>query len=209
MAKFATTPNPLRDRFKREILKDGLPNAAAARAGYTSRSAGTKLLQIPEVVEDIKKLRRAQLRRLQMSADDALIGVSRVARFDPRMLFDEQGKLKQPKDWPEEVATCIASVEVEERWEGKGENRTCYHVHKIKFNDRMAALTLLMRHHNMFSEEARDIGRGASEGLLDLVAAAQSAGGGVAGLLAKPQALPAPATEVIEGDVIRREVAKA
>lgn len=150
----------MRERFAREMLKDGLPNPAAKRAGYTAKNAGSKLMEIDDVVAQIRRLHHSQMRRLQLSADEVVIGLSRIARFDPRKLFNEHGQLKQPHDWPEEIALCIASIEVEERWEGKGENRQSYYVHKIKFNDRSQALIALARHHNLFAAEAQEVGRG-------------------------------------------------
>lgn len=166
MPSNAAIGNPLRDRFARNLLKNpGSPNNAAWDAGYSRniRGAGAKLLKIPEVVEQIKKLHRSQLRRLQMEADEVVMAWARIARFDPRKLYDEHGNLLQPRNWPEDVALCIQSIEVEERFEGKGEDRQQYFVHKIKFNDRMAALNALGRHHNLFAEEAQEVGRGLAQ----------------------------------------------
>jgi phage terminase small subunit len=155
--------NPMRERFAREILKDGNATRAAQRAGYRSRAAATQLLQIPEVVDRIKKLHRSQIRRLQLEADEVIQAWSRIARFDPRRLFDEGGALLPPREWPEDVALCIQSIEVEERFEGRGEDRQRYLVHKIKFNDRMGALNSLGRYHNLFKEEAQEVGRGMAQ----------------------------------------------
>lgn len=205
MPRAAALGNPLRDRFTREILIDGHANRAALRAGYTHPRAGEKLLQIPEVIGQIKKLHRSRLRRLQMEADEVVMGWSRIARFNPTTLFDENGSLKPPHQWPEEIALCIASIEIEDRFEGKGDDRIQYRVHKIKFNDRIAALRDLGRYHNLFAdaerEQGRGIGQGLTEGLADMIQRAQQEGGGVRELIAPPlpprEALPEPDKSVV------------
>lgn len=179
--------HPMRERFCQEVLKDGLPNPAAKRAGYTGRNAGTILMGLEDVQRRVKALFQSQMRRLQMSADDVVIGLSRIARFDARKLFDQQGSLLQPHEWPDEVAMCVSSLEVEQRWEGKGENAQSYRVHKIKLNDRLQALVALARTHNLFAEEARSVGEGLSGAMAELVQRAQQDGGGVGGLLAAPK----------------------
>lgn len=46
-----------------------------------------------------------------------------IARFDIRKVYNEDGSIKQPKDWPEEIARAIAAVEVDELFEGAGKER--------------------------------------------------------------------------------------
>jgi len=158
--------NPLRERFKREILKHGKANLASRDAGYTDPRAGDKLLQIPDVVDDIRKLHRSQMKRLQMSADEVVIGLSRIARFDTGAIFDSNGCILPLNQWPEEARLCVNSVEMGKPVKVRGpdgEERWVQTIHKVKFNDRLQALTTLGRVHNLYAQEAQEIGRGIAQ----------------------------------------------
>lgn len=193
--------HPMRERFCQEVLKDGLPNPAAKRAGYTGRNAGTILMGLEDVQKRVKAMFQSQMRRLQMSADDVVIGFSRIARFDPACIYAVDGTILPIRQWPIEARMCLDSIDYKEGVpvtvegeDGKPQVIRSTYIHKVKFSDRMQALVALARHHNLFAEEARAVGHGISQGMAELVHRAQQDGGGVTGLLAgpKPEAEPMP-----------------
>lgn len=47
-----------------------------------------------------------------MSGDEALARVALDARSDPRHLFNVDGEMLEPADWPDELANSIESVEL-------------------------------------------------------------------------------------------------
>jgi len=83
--------------------------------------------------------------------DRALREAARLAYSDVRMLFDEDGKLKPVKDWPDELAAAIGGIEVLKRNVDSHDGRTD-DVIKVKVWDKGKALEMLMKHLNLFKE---------------------------------------------------------
>lgn len=84
----------------------------------------------------------------------------RVGFMDLRKLFDEDGKLKRPADWPAEVAHAISSVEVDELFEGRGNDRKSIgETKKIKLWDKIKSLELLGKNLTLFTEKVEHSGK--------------------------------------------------
>lgn len=184
----------MRERFAHEFLKDGRPNPAARRAGYTAKSAGSKLIGLEDVQARIRTLHRSQMRRLQMEADEVVMAWSRIAQFDVATIMAADGSILPVQQWPRDARLCVQSIDIVEQKgvtiehaDGRKETLPPCRVHKIKFNDRMDALANLGRHHNLFAKEAQDVGRGMTQGFAELVERAQASGGGVMGLLSEDE----------------------
>jgi hypothetical protein len=189
--------NPMRERFAREYLKDGNATGAARRAGYNSRSAGSQLIGMENVQARIRTLHQSQLRRLQLEADELVTWLSRVVRLKPADFYGEDGLLLDPKDWPEDVAACMGfEINANGVVERNGKTVKDFRIEgfRISTQQKLYAAALLARHHNLFAKEAEDMGRGMSQGFVELVQRAKDAGGGVQGLLTPepPAALPGP-----------------
>jgi phage terminase small subunit len=58
--------------------------------------------------------RKAQHKRLQMEADEALMLISQDARADPTQLFDDDGQLLPIQQWPESVRRSLKSIKFKE-----------------------------------------------------------------------------------------------
>ena len=61
-------------------------------------------------------------------------------------------------EWPDAIAACVASVEVEElfEWEGEGDDRKKTHIgytKKVKFWDKNKSLDMIGRHLKLFGED--------------------------------------------------------
>lgn len=185
-----TKLTPKQERFCLEYMIDQNACAAARRAGYKYDKEGPRLLKYyPAVKARIEELRAEQFQRLQMSADEVMIALSRIGRFDPRRMYDEMGNLKMPHEWDDDTALCIAGMDVEERKTVKRKDdddevrNEVVQIRKVKVNDRIAALTVLARRHNLFEKEAMSAGGAIGERLAEIVLRAQQSGGGIAGLL--------------------------
>jgi len=62
--------------------------------------------------------------------------------------------VRQMKDIPPEVRTCIAGFEVIELFEGAGDERHCYGLlKKVKLTDRNSALDKSMRYHSLYRDK--------------------------------------------------------
>ncbi len=69
---------------------------------------------------------------------------ARIAFFDPRRLYDENGDLKKVKDLGDDEVMAIKSIEHKDLYEGFGETRKIAgYIHKVIFHDRIEALKRL------------------------------------------------------------------
>lgn len=178
------------ERFCYEYLIDQNAAAAARRAGYKWDKEGLRMLErYPCVKEKIEQLRKEQLERLQMSADEALVRIAQIARFDVRKMFDEMGNLKLPRDWTDEMAASIHSVDVEEkkqveRMDDEDEIRNeMVQIRKVRAHRQLDALLLIARKHNLFEREAQTTGSAIGRELAEIVRRAQESSEGTAALI--------------------------
>ena len=148
---------PRQQRFVDEYPIDLNATQAAIRAGYSARTAnkiGAQLLAKPLVAQAIQAALAARAARVQVQADDVLRELLRIARVDIREAFDDDGNLKAVKDIPEDVARAIAGIEVDELFQGRGEDREQIGVtRKVKFWDKPRALELLGKHLKLFVDK--------------------------------------------------------
>jgi phage terminase small subunit len=71
--------------------------------------------------------------------------LKRVALSDVRKLFRDDGTMKPPNEWDDDTAAAIASVDVEEIWDGRGEGRKQIGVTKrVKLWSKSDALRMAM-----------------------------------------------------------------
>lgn len=158
MAKKVMPLKPKEELFVSEYLKDKNGTRAVMAAGYTQneRSAATwagRLLRKADIASQIATAMEQQHRRLKIEADDILRALLGIAVSDVRKLYDENGVLKSPKDWPDDIATAVQSVETEEIFEGTGrERRVVGETKKPKLWDKNAALNLLGKHLKLFND---------------------------------------------------------
>ena len=145
--------------FVQEYLLDLDASKAVVRAGYHAtgqRAAeiGYQLLQKPPVQEAIREALAARAKRTEISQDRTLKEIARVAFLDPLELFANDGTLLPLNKMPEDARRAIASLEVEELWEGTGKDRIAIgRLKKIKLVSKEGTLTLVGRHLGIFNEK--------------------------------------------------------
>jgi len=149
--------NPKQRLFVSEYLVDKSATAAAARAGYskkTAHSVGPRLLEHAGVRKAIDEALKAQENRTLVTADRVILELSRIALLDPKTLFDENGQLLPLAEMPEEARRAIASIEIESPKSRPGATVT-----KIRLWDKPKALELIGRHLKMFVERVAHEGK--------------------------------------------------
>jgi phage terminase small subunit len=138
-------------RFAVEYVQDGNATDAAVRAGYSANGAavqGCRLLRNAKVSAAIEVAARARLDAIAeegITGDRILREFARICRSDWRRLVDDQGNLLPIRDWPDDVASAIASVEITEGKAGVT-------VTKIKLWDKIAALTNMAKHFGLLKD---------------------------------------------------------
>lgn len=81
--------------------------------------------------------------------------IKSIGLADIRTAYDDQGKLKDPKDWPAELARVVSAVETMEEYSGKGDGRQLIgYTKRLKLWDKLKALELLGRNRRLFKDDA-------------------------------------------------------
>lgn len=167
--------NEFQARFCREFLVDKNATQAAIRAGYAKDSAsvkGSQLLSIAKIQDRINSLIALQEKRLDIKADEILKELRRVGMSDVRELYKEDGTVKHPTEWPDDLARAVSSIEVEELFEFvNGEKVWIGYTKKIKLWSKTQALDMLGKHKKLFTDRVElDV----SDNLADKIAAARA-----------------------------------
>lgn|SRR5574340_981798 len=147
---------PKQSLFVKEYLVDLNATQAAIRAGYSSKTAektGHENTRKPEIRAAIDEAQRKRAAKTEFNADRVLKEIERVSTVDPVNLFNEDGTMKRMQDIPEDVRRAVASVEVVELFEGKGEKRKWIgYLKKIKLVPKNESLNMAGRHFKMFTD---------------------------------------------------------
>lgn len=147
---------PKQEMFVAEYLKDLNASAAARRAGYTGdpNTVGPRLLANVGVRSRIEQAKAKRVERLELTQDRVLLELCRLAFFDIRKLYREDGSMKTPHELDDDTAAALASLEVFEEFSGVGKDRVLMgYTKKAKAFDKGGAITLAMRHMGMLKDK--------------------------------------------------------
>ena len=164
--------------FALEYRKDHNGTQAAIRAGYSHRGAdvaAVRLLADPRIRALIGEADTKALEQVQKAGDRVLTELATFAYSDVAEAFNEDGTLKHLKDFPEGLRRAVKSFEVEELFEGTGQDRfKVGRTVKVTLWPKDKGLELLGRNQKLFTDK---IEHSADESLADLLAAAMKGGG--------------------------------
>ena len=136
------------------------PNAteAALAAGIKKESAagqGRWLLHKPRIAKQIKDALAKNMEEANVDVQRLLREVERLALVDVGKAFDDNQRLLPMSEMPESVRRCIASIDVETLWEGRGRDREAVGtLTKVRFWDKTASINLLGKYLRMWAEAA-------------------------------------------------------
>ncbi len=120
----------------------------------TAKAAGSRLLTNVNVAEYVNGRMKAREKRTGITQDRVLKELEKLAFFDPRKLFHENGSPKDITELDDMTAACIAGLEVQETFEGTGEDRVFVgYVKKYKLIDKKGSLELAGRHLGMWKDK--------------------------------------------------------
>ena len=146
---------PKQSAFVAEYLVDMNATQAALRAGYSHKTAakiGHELTTKPAILMAINQEIEARSKRTQISADNVIAELGRIAFSDIRKLFDSEGRLLPMHMLPHEVAASVSSVEVvTTRIPGSDPVEVQYTV-RIKLWSKVESLELLGKHMKLFTD---------------------------------------------------------
>jgi phage terminase small subunit len=161
--------------FVAEYLKDRNGTQAAIRAGYSKASAGTiasgllKKLHVRAELDRVNDELMAEAKRIAgLTLERLTLEVARGAFFDARRLSHDDGTPKALHELDDDTASAIAGIELEEVFEGRGEDRRHVgRIHKFKLVDRKAFVDMGLRVIGGYKEDNKQQNSG--EALADML----------------------------------------
>ncbi len=142
---------PKQERFVQLYLIE--PNATKAYQiayGVSEQQAnksGPRLLVNVGIAQEIKERQEKRAAKMDLTAEKVLKELSKIAFFDPRKLFDEEGRPKPIHELDDDTVGAIAGLDVLEEYNGTGKDREFVgYVKKYKVSDKNSALQAAMKH---------------------------------------------------------------
>lgn len=148
---------------------------AAIVAGFSEKTAAQMAQQIlarPRVQLALREYQDALAKKFELTTESVIAELSKIVHADPRRLFGEDGRMIHPKEWPDDMAGCIASLDVVEEFDGTGKDRKLIgYTKKIKLWDKNSAIEKAMKHLGLFAEDNKQRANALSELPRDMVKA--------------------------------------
>ena len=114
----------------------------------------SRLLDNPKVSLRLKELRERIAGLGIASAERTLLEATRIALFDPRNLFFDDGTPKPITALDDDTAAALAGLDVVEEFEGSGDDRKFVgYTKKYKVADKNSALEKLFKHHGLYERD--------------------------------------------------------
>lgn len=164
---------PKQQIFADEYLID-LNATRAYKAAYpavkkdeSARVNGSKLLANANIAAYIQERMDARALRTEITQERVLREYARIAFFDPRKLYDEEGSPLNLSELDEDTAAAVAGLEVNEIYGRDGESIGA--VKKYKIADKKGALDSLARHLGMFNDRLQVSGKLETSKLDDVI----------------------------------------
>lgn len=130
---------------------------AAIAAGFsekTARQIAAQLLKRPGVQQTLKERRDSLERKYALTTEAVIEKLAKLIHADVRDLYNEDGTLKDPKDWPDDVAMAVTGFEATEELEGHGNDRKFVGMRKkIRIIDPTSSIQLAMRRLGLFKDD--------------------------------------------------------
>ncbi len=144
------------------INNKGNAKQAAIEAGYSSKTAeqqASRLLSKVKVKNLISKLQDKLEKKSLLSQEMVLEGYRRLAFYDARKFYGENGNLISVPDLDDETAFALSGFEVTEEKDsdGKGNIVVVGYTKKIKMSDRRSALDSICKVLGYNAAEKKDV----------------------------------------------------
>ena len=138
---------PKQKRFVAEYLVDLNATAAAKRAGYSEKTAceqAARLLANVKVQDAVQSAMQEREKRTEITQDMVLRETAKLAFFDVRKMFDNNGKPLDISELDDATAAALVGLNVQDVTDQDGDY--VGYVKKYKMADKLKALELLGKH---------------------------------------------------------------
>ena len=142
--------NPALEAFAQNYAVNRSTPLAAAAAGLPGvLRPGDR----PEVVARVQEIWGLAMATSNITPERVMRELERIAFQDIRPIFDNDGNLRPIHLLDDDTAATIASVDVEVKWQGKGDDMVPVTTKKVRRVDKMAALNVLARHFKIVGDD--------------------------------------------------------
>lgn len=135
------------EMFCKEYIVDFNATQAAIRSGYSSASAnqsGCDNLAKPIIQNRIKELIEQRNNRVQITADDVLINLYKMAMLDISDVINDNGTVKPISEWTKDWRIAVGGIDVIEQV--SGDDVLITFIKKIKGVDKIRIWELIGKH---------------------------------------------------------------
>lgn len=138
------------EAFCQQYLIDFNGARSARAAGYsenTAKEIAAENLTKPHIRARIQALRQEMGKQFNITRERIAQEYSRIAFFDIKKVFDDEGELIPVTKLDDDTAAAIAGIEVSNDWEKDENNRPVIvgQLKKIKISDKRSALDSLVK----------------------------------------------------------------
>lgn len=152
-------------RFCELLVLHGNRARAAYESGYgsctrTSRYAARDLLKRPRVMAYLQLVRDEWKEEIGVTTERVLKELAAIGLADIRKLYKEDGSLKLPNEWPDDIAAAVSSIEIDEIFTRGRDRELIGYTKSVKLWNKIDALTAKAKHLNLFTEKPEDTGKG-------------------------------------------------
>ena len=134
-------------RFCDEYLIDLNATQAALRAGYSQKTAfiiGHENLRKPNIDKYIQERMKEAQKRNEVSLDAVVEELAKLALFDIRSIYTDDGKMIQPHELSDKAAAVVSGFKSRREVTGSGEDKEINFIDEYKTYDKTKALDMLM-----------------------------------------------------------------
>jgi phage terminase small subunit len=143
--------------FAHEYLIDKSKKEAAIRAGYSEKTAvkiGSEVYNRPHVKAWINERLAEKCQELDVTAERIIQELALIGFANLKGAYNPDGSFKHFPDMPEEVQRVISGMDVDELFEGHGEEREQVgFTKKVRQWDKLKALELLGKNLKMWTDK--------------------------------------------------------
>lgn len=153
--------NAKHEHFAHLVAKGANATDAYIQAGFSANGAkqsASRLLTKADICARIAEIKAnisaMATEKSGLSLANVLLELRALVHADPRQVFSENGDLLPVKEWPDEVAAMISSIEIEALFDGQGkERKQIGETKKVKFWDKNSAIEKAMKHLGAFERD--------------------------------------------------------
>lgn len=152
--------SPQQDRFVTEYMQNFDSYKSAIIAGYSpwyAKTASASLLRNPKVRAEVNR-RKIQDRDRYADLDDKIIrSWERLAFYDPKGIFNDDGSLKPISEIDDDVMFAIEGIDTEVKLVGRGQDAEEVKVTKVRTSRKLDSLRDLAKHRGLFEADNKRI----------------------------------------------------